>query len=123
MVEHKNGEGFAAFPAQIAATWPDDHPVLGMDTVSDHRSPAMRAWGAERHGRIIPFRLPASTPNLNLIERVWRFLTHGLACHRFWNDIAGLEKTATALLDRIEARFHTPNPPAIRLIQNNCKAA
>jgi transposase len=116
--EHKNGDGFAAFLAQLAQTWPDDDLLLVLANVSSHRSPAVRTWGAAQAGRIIPCWLPASTPNLNLIERVWRLLKHGLACHRFWADVAGLETAAATLLDQTEARFHTNQPPSLRLVQN-----
>jgi transposase len=116
----KNGDRFAAFLAQIAQTWPADHLVLVMDNVSYHRSQAMRDWWAAQDGRMTPFWLPAYTPNLNLIERVWRFLKQKLACHRCWNDVAGLEATATTLLDRIEAHFHTEVGPSVVLRQDLC---
>jgi transposase len=121
--EHKNGEAFAAFLAHVAQTWPDDDLLLVMDNVSYHRAPAVRAWWAAQAGRVIPFWLPVYTPSLNLIERVWRFLKQGLACHRFWADVVGLETAATTLLDQTEARFHTNQPPSIRLIQNFCQSA
>lgn len=33
---------------------------------------------------------------LNVMERVWRYLTQKLACRSFWADIAGLERTTAA---------------------------
>jgi transposase len=119
----KGGDAFAAFLDQVARAWPDEPLVLVMDNVSYHRSPPVRAWWAAQQGRIIPFWLPAYSPALNLIERVWRFLKQKLACHRFWADAAGLEAAATALLDRIEARFHADPPPSIRLVQDFCQPA
>lgn len=87
--EHKGGAAFAAFLARLATIWPDEHLVLVMDNVSYHRAPAVRTWWAGQQGRITPLWLPplwlpVSTPNLNLMERVWRFLKQKLACHRFW---------------------------------------
>ncbi len=117
----KGGEAFATFLERIAQTWPDEDLVL--DNVSYHRSPAVRTWWAAQEERMIPFWLPAYAPTLNLIERVWRFLKQKLACHRCWADVTGLEAIAATLLDRIEARFHTDQPPAIRLVQNFCEAA
>jgi transposase len=121
--DHKSGDAFAAFLGQVARAWPDDHLVLVLDNVSYHRSPAVRARWAAQEGRLIPFWLPAYAPTLNLIERVWRFLKQKLACHRFWSDVAGLQAAAATLLDRIEARFHTAQPPAVRLVHNFCEAA
>lgn len=120
---HKDGTGFAAFLAQLAATWPTEHLVLVLDNVSYHRSAAMRIWWAAQTGRVLPFWLPAYAPNLNLLERVWRFLKQKLACHRFWADRAALCQTASTLLSQTEARFHTCNRPAIRLGHNFCQSA
>jgi transposase len=119
----KNGPGFAAFLEQIAQTWPHQTLVLVLDNASYHRSTAMRAWWAEQGGRLLPFWLPAYAPNLNLLERVWRFLKQKLACHRFWADPQGLRQAATTLLSQTEARFHSPDRPAIRLGQNLCQSA
>lgn len=123
IAERKGGDGFAAFLLQVAAAWPDEALVLVMDNVSYHRAPAVRSWWAEQGGRMIPFWLPAYTPQLNLIERVWRFLKQKLACHRFWADVAGLEEAAGTLLDQITARFHATPRPAIRLGHDFCEAA
>lgn len=127
VAERKGGDAFAAFLARVAAAfaaaWPDEPLVLVMDNVSYHRAPAVRAWWADQEGRAIPFWLPVYAPQLNLIERVWRFLKAKLACHRFWADIAGLEAAAGALLDRIEARFHATTPPSIHLLSNFCETA
>ena len=41
----------------------------------------------------------------------------------FWNDVAGLETTASGILDRLEARFHADHSPGIRLVNNLCEAA
>jgi transposase len=123
LAAHKGGEVFAAFLGHVARTWPDEYLVLVMDNVSYHRAPAVRAWWAEQGGRITPFWLPVYTPNLNLIERVWRFLKHKLACHRFWDDIAGLETAATMVLERTTARFHAPDGTSLRIRQNFCETA
>lgn len=118
LATHKGGEEFAAFVEQVAQRWPDEDLVLVLDNVSYHRAPAVRTWWAAQAGRVLPFWLPAYSPTLNLIERVWRFLKQHLACHRFWADVAGLETAAATVLDRMEARFHTNDPPALRLVQD-----
>lgn len=116
MPEQKNGAAFADFLAQIAQRWPEEAIVLVLDNVSYHRSPVVRTWWAQQQGHVIPFWLPVYTPNLNLIERVWRFLKQKLACHRFWSAAKELQRAAATLLDRLVARFHTNDPPSIRLI-------
>ena len=119
----KGGDAFAAFLGQLAQTWPDDQLVLVLDNVSYHRSRVVRAWWAAQDGRVTPLWLPVSTPNLNLMERVWRYLKQKLACHRCWADVEGLQAAATTLLDHIEAHFHPAGGPAIFLRIEFCEAA
>jgi hypothetical protein len=123
LAEHKSGEAFASFLSQIVHIWPEDHLALVMDHVSDHRAPAFRTWWAEQGGRITPFWLPISAPNLNLMERVWRFLKHKLACHRFWDDVAGLENAAMTVLGQTDAHVHMENGPSISLRNHFCESA
>jgi transposase len=118
MSTHKNGETFAAFLAQLAATWPEEVLIVVMDNVSYHRTPAIRAWWATQGDRLLPFWLPVYTPQLNLIERVWRFLKQHLACHRFWSDANGLLQAAATILAHLDVHFHTATPPAIRLVHD-----
>jgi len=119
----KDGLGFAAFLEQIAQAWPEQTLVLVLDNASYHRSKAMRTWWAAQDGRLLPFWLPAYAPNLNLLERVWRFLKQNLACHRFWADPEGLRQAAMTLLCQTEARFHSPDRPSIRLGHNLWQSA
>lgn len=123
LAEAKGGQEFAAFLDHVARTWPGEDLVLVMDNVSYHRAPAVRAWWGGQGGRITPFWLPVYAPQLNLMERVWRYLKHKLACHRFWNDVAGLEAAATMVLERTTAGFHATIRPGIWLSQNFCETA
>jgi transposase len=123
LADRKGGDAFAAFLAQIAQTWPDEQLVLVLDNVSYHRSPVVRTWWADHQGRVTPFWLPVYTPNLNLMERVWRFLKQKLACHRFWNDAEGLDRTAATILEHMEAHFHASHAPRIRLVKEFCETA
>ena len=38
------------------------------------------------------------TPQLNLIERLWRYVKQKLACHRWWNDLDRLIQATETLL-------------------------
>jgi transposase len=52
-----------------------------------------------------PFFLPVYAPELNLIERLWRYLKGHLACHRWWNDLAHLPQATETLLAGPEIHF------------------
>lgn len=119
----KNSAGFAAFLERIGQTWRHDDVVPVLDNAGYHRSAAMRTWWAEQDGRFLPFWLPPYAPQLNVLERVWRFPKQKLACHRFWDNPAGLGRAALTLLDQTEACFHRPQHPNLRLGQNLWQSA
>lgn len=118
-----SGEHFAQFLAQLAAYWPDEQLVLVLDNASYHKSPPMKAWLATQHQRITLLWLPTYSPQLNLIERVWRFVKSKLACHHFWNDLAGLTTLATDLFERTRATFAASTRPHLFLCQSLCESA
>jgi len=114
---------FEQFLTDLAARWPDDQLVLVLDNASYHRSPAVRSWLAAQHERITLLWLPTSSPQLNLIERVWRFVKSKLACHRDGNDLPGLTTFAPDILDRPRATFAAPTRPHLFLCQSHCESA
>lgn len=123
IVADKNGATFVTLLEQVVERWPTDHLVPVMDNVSDHRSPAMKDGWNDQDPRITPCWLPAYRPDLNLIERVWRFLNRHLACHRFWTDVDALQTAAATLLDRLEAHFHAEDGPSLFLRKDLCTSA
>lgn len=114
---------FAAFLDQLIDRWPDDELVLVLDNASYHKTAALRAWFAVHGDRISVLWLPTYSPQLNLIERVWRFLKSKLACHRFWNDLDALQSAAQTVLDGTRATFAAATYPHITLGQDFCKSA
>jgi DDE superfamily endonuclease len=120
----KGEQAFLAFLDHLAETLPADVPtIIVLDNVGYHKSHALRArWQALSH-RFFPFWLPAYAPQLNLIERVWRFLKAKLSNHRWWNDLGRLREATQTLLDLLEVRFHTDDGPAFRLRQDFCSSA
>lgn len=119
----KDSAAFLVFLDELAARYPDERLVLVLDNVGYHNSHVVRSWWVEHHERIQPFWLPAYSPHLNLIERVWRFLKDKLSCHSWWNDLDALQEATITLLDQIEAVFHASTQPKIRLVQNFCASA
>ena len=90
----KNRSAFAAFLDHLAAGGPDEQLVPVVGKASYHRSPEVRAWWAQQTRYATAFRLPVKAPQLNLIERVWRYPKQKSASRRFWNDVAAVEATA-----------------------------
>jgi hypothetical protein len=119
----KDGASFVRFPDHLAAALPDGPVVVVLDNVGYHKSHPVRRWWIAHRDRIRPLWLPAYAPELNLIERVWRFLKDKLSNHRWWADLPALEQATAHLLDRTEAHFHRPAGICLRPVQDFCQPA
>ncbi len=115
---------FIAFLEQLAQALPAGEPVgVVLDNAGCHKSAQLRAWGHAPADHLLPFWLPAYTPQLNLIERLWRSVKQNLACHRWWNDLDRLLHATETLLTGLEVHFHAPDRPAFSTVQHFCESA
>jgi len=120
----KGEASFAAFLDHLAHTLPADEPaVLVLDNVGYHKSHELRTHWQRLAEHFQPFFLPAYAPQLNLIERLWRYLKQHLACHRWWNDLDRLMHATAALLASLAVHFHATDGPAFRPAHNLCRSA
>ena len=63
----------------LEALRPDESVVVVLDNAGYHKSLAMREWWRAHAAQLQPFFLPAYSPQLHLIERLWRYLKDNLA--------------------------------------------
>jgi DDE superfamily endonuclease len=121
----KGEEAFLTFLDHLVEQVPvtDEPVVVVLDNVGYHKSHALRAYWQQHAERLQPFFLPAYAPQLNLIERLWRYLKAKLANHRWWNDLARLEQATDTLLSQLTVQFHRDEGPAFCLVQNLCQPA
>ncbi len=119
----KDAATFVVFLDQVAATWPTGPGLVVLDNVGYHQRQVARRWWVAHQERIRPLGLPASRPELNRRERVWRHLKDKRANHRWWAELPALERATTGLLDRLEAHFHRPAGIHRRPVQNFCHVA
>jgi transposase len=75
------------------------HVVL--DNASYNRSAAVKAYLARDGCRIRLVYLPAYSPNLNLIERLWRFLKKKALWNRYYPTFAEFEAAIDGFFDRL----------------------
>jgi putative transposase len=119
----KDSQTFITFLEQLRHAWPDEKLVVVLDNVGYHKSRQTLAWWQRWAHQLCPFSLPAYTPELNLMERVWRSVKEKLSCHRWWADWEALWEATTALLSQLTARFHHTIRPGIEVVQNFCASA
>ena len=104
--------------ALVSRRYPTDEPSCSCSTTSPTTRAIRCVIGGAAAGRIQPFFLPAYAPQLNLIERLWRYLKAHFANHRCWNDLERLQQATHTLLDRLTVHFHPNEGPAFHLLQN-----
>jgi DDE superfamily endonuclease len=120
----KGETAFMAFLDHLVEALPANEPaVVVLDNASYHKSHELRTHWQRLAERLQPFFLPAYAPQLNLIERLWRYLKAKLACHRWWNDLDRLIQATETLLADLEVHFHADDGPTFRPTHNLCESA
>jgi DDE superfamily endonuclease len=117
---HKNSEASVGLLEQLRHTWPDETLVVVLAKVGYQKSRHTLAWWQCWQHRIGPFFPPPYTPELNLMERVWRHVKEKLSRHRWWPDWRAPWEATAALLAHLQAPFLRGEGPAIELVQNFC---
>jgi hypothetical protein len=82
-----------------------------------HKAHVARRW-CVRQDRIRPLWVSAYSPELNLIEAVWRHLQDKIANHRGWAELPDLGHATGVPLDRLMARFHRAEDGGTRLVHD-----
>ena len=119
----KNSEAFGQFLEMLATAFPGEVVLIVLDNVSYHKSRVVQEQWHRLAAHVTPYWLPVYASQLNLIERVWRWLQSKLANHRWWNDMARLQAATETLLTALEVHFHTTNGPSFQVVQNFCHSA
>lgn len=76
---------------RLAARQPTGKIHLILDNASYHHSKAVKAW-LKRHRRFKLHFLPPYSPNLNLIERLWRFFHQQVTWNRYFATFAEFKR-------------------------------
>jgi transposase len=98
--ENITGEQFVKLLEALLAKHPDtDKFLLYLDNARYYSKPCVKEWLARhRQFRLVP--LPAYSPNLNLIERLWKFLRKK-ALNRWHVTFEGMQAAVAEVLDRL----------------------
>ena len=95
-----NGEQFVNLLRLLRATHPGVETfILYVDGARYYAKPVVRDW-LERHKGFRLVQLPAYSPNLNLIERLWKFLRKK-ALSRWHKTFEEMQAAVSAVLDHL----------------------
>src|SRR3954453_1185510 len=100
--ENITGEQFVKLLEGLLAKHPDTEKfLLYLDNARYYSKPVVKEWLA-RHPQFRLVFLPAYSPNLNLIERLWKFLRKK-ALNRWHKTFEEMQAAVAAVLDHLEA--------------------
>jgi transposase len=117
--ENLNAGTVIALMEKLQARHPDTNRfVLYLDNARYQHAKLVRAWLTDHPHFELHF-LPPYSPNLNLIERLWKFLRkHALSC---WHETFVAMQTAVANvldhLDRYTEELQTLMTPKFHLVE------
>jgi transposase len=95
-----NGEQFINFMRVLRSLHPDTEKfILYVDGARYYGSPVVKAW-LKRHPEFHLSRIPAYSPNVNLIERLWKFL-RAKALARWHKTFEDMQGAVSAVLDHL----------------------
>jgi transposase len=96
-----NGEQFVNLLRLLRATHPKtERFLLYLDRARYYGSPVVKAW-LQRHPEFQLEPLPTYSPNLNLIERLWKFLRKK-ALSRWHPSFAAMQEAVSEVLDHLD---------------------
>src|SRR4051795_5503695 len=98
--ENITGEQFVRLLEALRAKHPDTRRfILYLDNARYYSKPCVKEWLA-KHREFRPEPLPAYSPNLNLIERLWKFLRKK-ALNRWLKTFEEMQAAVAGVLDRL----------------------
>ena len=98
--ENITGEQFVKLLEKLREKHPDTEKfIVYLDNARYYSKPCVKEWlTAHREFRLVP--LPAYSPNLNLIERLWKFLRKK-ALNRWHKTFEEMQSAVGGVLDRL----------------------
>jgi transposase len=96
-----NGEQFVNFMRLLRSMHPEvERFILYVDGARYYDSPVVKAW-LKRHPEFLLSAIPAYSPNVNLIERMWKFMRAKALC-RWHKTFEDMQAAVSEVLDHLE---------------------
>jgi transposase len=96
-----NGEQFVNFLRLLLSTHPEtERFILYVDGARYYDSPVVKEW-LRRHPEFHLSQIPAYSPNVNLIERMWKFL-RAKALSRWHKTFEDMQAAVSEVLDHLD---------------------
>lgn len=104
-----NGAQFVNFLRLLRSLHPEtERFILYVDGARYYNSPVVKEW-LQRHPEFRLSQIPAYSPNVNLIERMWKFMRAKALCkwHKTFEDMQAAISDVLDHLDNYRSELHT----------------
>lgn len=96
-----NGEQFVNFLRLLRSMHPEtEHIILYVDGARYFKSPVVKEW-LKRHPEFHLSQIPSYSPNVNLIERLWKFM-RAKALSRWHKTFEDMQAAVSKVLDHLQ---------------------
>jgi hypothetical protein len=114
--EQYTAETFLCFLQKVVSVYPDGKIVMILDNARIHHAKLLRPFLEELNGRLDLVFLPPYSPQLNLVEGLWKWLKSDVINNVFYHAVSEIRKnvgqfmgeimkTPTSIIDRLCIRF------------------
>jgi transposase len=106
--EHKRHQEVAAHLQLLMERDPEGFWFVVLDNASAHTTPHLEPFWQQHQDRLEPVYLPTYSPNLNLIERLWRFMRRQVTKNQFYENLTTLAEIVVNWLQKLPfSRFQS----------------
>jgi transposase len=96
-----NGEQFVNFLRLLRSLHPEtERFILYVDGARYYGGPVVKEW-LRRHPEFLLSKIPAYSPNVNLIERLWKFM-RAKALSRWHKTFSAMQAAVSEVMDHLE---------------------
>ncbi|MFB7641841.1 IS630 family transposase [Peribacillus butanolivorans] len=97
-----NAQSFYRFLRYTLTQYGDRHVVMILDNARIHHAKILEPFLQEQEHRLTLLFLPAYSPNLNAVERIWGWLKESVIVNRFHATRQDIRKSVSSFLEHLD---------------------
>jgi transposase len=100
--EEYTAEKFLTFLQTVAEAYPKGNIVMVLDTARAHHAKMLEPFLKKQQGRLKLVFLPPYSPELNVVEGLWKWLKSDVVNNVFYHTVDEIRKNVQAFMERIK---------------------
>jgi transposase len=102
--EQYTAETFLCFLQKVVSVYPEGKIVMILDNARIHHAKLLQPFLEEMNGRLELVFLPPYSPQLNLVEGLWKWLKSDAINNVFYHTVSEIRKNVGQFMDEILKR-------------------